>query len=928
MPDPKQKYRNRSLVWNSFRKIDDRSAQCLVCNVKLKFCGSTSNLRKHLRGQHGSASNKLPVTVKTSRYDSDEDLSALAGLAAATSDDYEPEMKHTIINSSAVNKTTMDSRTPVNRSLVWQYFTKSTPDHARCLHCSEEFSYRGGSTSNLHKHIRSKHRDVLISTKVEEAINTSGLLTEMTVELVADASEANGLPDNHLTDDMQVVCDVLMETIVETTAEDRDGNDEADAFDSSTTKKFSGVWRFFSQISKARVRCNLCNGNYSYCNSTSNLRKHLIKIHGQDFQSRQKRSLKDDGPMANDGANHTSSKMEDEDEEDEDDEEKLHDITVSADNEAAAETIASIYVNIDGQMDPLLSNDVKPAATATSAANVADVAPTGTAQIAGRVTLDVCLHRLLTDDLAATVPAANYVCPFLSTVNNTYLADKYQEVTQSISHALQRSDHVVLTVATWSATADPTAIYLAITAHFITRDDWLLHAVLLSCSHLADTAVSDPSNASISASIAQYMRHACAFWRITGKVYAVVSDGCPRDRAANAFGTATSLGWSRLQCLDQRLSECISAALQVNEWEVLRLKIDSIVHLIEQDDAAAVMFAHFQVQRNPGAEPHRLLRLSDNGSSRDGPTDDGDDGGTGDNQRWRRTLAQLQQLCALQEAIDATLELQRHDTRLSIADWMAVRDVRDLMQSFGAALEELRTSATVSTSKAIVLLHGLSAQLAAHRCSVYRTETSKELAQQLQENLRVHMADTECDLLLAVCTFLDPRFGRCGFVRKQAMRICQLHVETLASGVRRLGEERSDEERDDDEPSVNDYSANADAVTGPESMWNWLDVQVGEQRVSQVSPETLAQHEMHFYTGQLALRRRADPLQWWRRRGQVACPRLALVARKYLALPATCATSRRALAAAQRLSQACWGLDQQQLKMVLFLQENMNFYHQ
>lgn len=942
MPGPNKYTRHRSLVWNSFRKIDDRSAQCLVCNVILKFSGSTSNLRKHMRGQHGSASNNKrpskPVKVKKSRYDSDENLSAVAGLASATSDDDDDaaERKRFFVGvkRNAVSKSPPNSRTPMKRSTIWEHFIKSAPGYAQCMHCSEEFSYKGGSTSNLHKHMRAKHSDVLIA-KAEGADDTRGLLTDMTVEVVTNGNEA----DKHLAVDMHVVSNVQMETTVETTTRVRadSDNDDAGAFDCSAQRKISGVWRFFKLISKTRVRCNLCNRHYSYSNSTSNLRKHLIQIHGQHVQqlSRQKRSPKVDNPIADDVANNTDYLSQDEFlEEGEVDEQKLHDITMADDNEPDTEAIASYYVNIDGHLDPLLSSVVKPAAAETGAATAAVVAhaspPTDTAQIAGRATLDVNLHRLLSDDLAANGPAAKYVCPFLSTVTNAYLAAKYQEVTQRISLALQHSDHVALTVATWSEAADPTVIYLAITAHFITRVDWQLHAVLLSCSRLADTAVSDPSNASISASMAQYMRHACAFWRITGKVYAIVSDGCPRDRAANAFGGATALGWSRLQCIDRRLSDCISAALQVNEFEVLRLKIDSIVQLIEQDEQAAIMFAHFQVQRNPNAEPQRLMRHSDDDCGRGGPADDADDndGGTDDSQRWRRTLVRLQQLCALQEAIDATLELQRHDTRLSIADWMAVRDVRDLMQSFGAALEELRNGTAVSTSKVIVLLHGLGAQLAAHRSSVYRTDTSKELAQQLQEMLRVHMADTECDLLLAVCTFLDPRFGRCGFVRKQAMRICQLHVETLASGVRRLGEERPEEEADDDERSVDGGSgADTDAVTGPESMWNWLDVQVDEQRLSEVSPQTLAQHELHFYTGQLALRRQADPLRWWRRRGQVACPRLALVARKYLALPATCATSRRALAAAKRLSQACWGLDSQQLKMVLFLQENMIFYH-
>lgn len=894
VPEKNNKY--RSIVWKSFNRINKEVAKCLICNASIKISGNCSNMRKHLLSQHSSASNKTPirknVKSKKERNDEDEDRSAVAELAGAeaTTEDDETDAE------------TEKKPAPIKRSSVWNHFVKTAPGRVKCSHCSADFSFRDGSTSNLLKHMRARHRSKMLEN-----------------------GASNG------ADEVVTKSTAPIDTTDEVAAEVQPDSDEGDHFKVNLQNRRSNVWQYFKRLNKKTVRCNLCCRHYAYSNSTSNLRKHLKKKHDnlESMKGSGNQTVKEDNTNNEDtAADDTEYYAQDEYLDPVDDEHVAGDDVEMA---ASNEEIVSFFVNIGGQLDPLHSSTTElpaaatatdPAATATDngatavATAAADVAHGFShTHLAGNVSLDNNLQQLLTNDLAASKPSPKYVCPFLSAVTSNHLIAKYQEVTQRISRTLQQTDNVALTVATWSEGNNPTDIYLAITAHFITRTDWRLHAVLLSCSRLADTAVCDPSAASISASIVQLMRHACAFWRITGKVFAIVSDGSPRDRDANAFGTATTLGWSRLQCLDRRLGDCIGAALIVNEFEALRLKIDSITQLFDEDFETRSAFNHFQMQSQPdGAKPQRLMQHDVGDGCSENAGHDDSSTGSGESQLWRRMLSRLQQLCDLREAIDATLELLRHDTRLSTADWMAIRDVRDLLQSFADALEELRSDTTVSTSKVIVLMHGVTAQLAAYRSSAYRTITSKEVANMLQENLRSRMADSECDLLLAVCMFLDPRFGRCGFVRKQAMRICQVHVETLASGVQGL-----DEEEEVDEP-LRDCEAHRD------SRWHWLDAQVKDQRLSLVTPETLAQHELHFYNGQLALRRLADPLQWWCDRGQVACPRLALVARKYLSLPATCANSRRALASAERLTLGGWGLDHDTLKMVLFLQENMSFY--
>ena len=46
----------------------------------------------------------------------------------------------------------------VNQSKVWKHFTRDyNDDKAKCIHCSQNISCKGGSTSGLFRHLKSKH---------------------------------------------------------------------------------------------------------------------------------------------------------------------------------------------------------------------------------------------------------------------------------------------------------------------------------------------------------------------------------------------------------------------------------------------------------------------------------------------------------------------------------------------------------------------------------------------------------------------------------------------------------------------------------------------------------------------------------------------------------------------------------------------------
>lgn len=47
------------------------------------------------------------------------------------------------------------------RSEIWLHFSTISTGHAKCNICGSKYSYKGGSTSNLKKHLQSKHHTFL-----------------------------------------------------------------------------------------------------------------------------------------------------------------------------------------------------------------------------------------------------------------------------------------------------------------------------------------------------------------------------------------------------------------------------------------------------------------------------------------------------------------------------------------------------------------------------------------------------------------------------------------------------------------------------------------------------------------------------------------------------------------------------------------------
>jgi len=59
------------------------------------------------------------------------------------------------------------------RSTIWNHFTKKSSTIAKCSYCGHELSYSGGSTSNLLRHLKTKHITMPLTKQLRNQNNLS-----------------------------------------------------------------------------------------------------------------------------------------------------------------------------------------------------------------------------------------------------------------------------------------------------------------------------------------------------------------------------------------------------------------------------------------------------------------------------------------------------------------------------------------------------------------------------------------------------------------------------------------------------------------------------------------------------------------------------------------------------------------------------------
>ncbi|XP_033971926.1 uncharacterized protein LOC117471193 isoform X2 [Trematomus bernacchii] len=169
------------------------------------------------------------------------------------------------------------------RSLIWRHYDETgSSSTVRCRICSKWQSFEGGSTSNLHRHISTRHPEVssqlradrqhLQSSPASEDTSTQPK-TAVDLDLAADESEkldeagVNSPCDIYLDQDASIVGDIIPVKI------------------GVKRIKRSLIWRYYDETdSSSSARCCICRKLQSFeGGSTGNLHRHISKRHPEVY---------------------------------------------------------------------------------------------------------------------------------------------------------------------------------------------------------------------------------------------------------------------------------------------------------------------------------------------------------------------------------------------------------------------------------------------------------------------------------------------------------------------------------------------------------------------------------------------------------------------------------------------------------------------
>lgn len=187
------------------------------------------------------------------------------------------------------------------------------------------------------------------------------------------------------------------------------------------------------------------------------------------------------------------------------------------------------------------------------------------------------------------------------------------------------------------------------------------------------------------------------------------------------------------------------------------VKVKAIVAYFDRSSAATERFSTMQTSMNPSQIPLKLKM----------------DVAT----RWNSTLHMLERLVRVQEPLEATIGiLQNPVDSLTSSEWNTIKDFCLLLEPFDVATIEMSAENNISISKVIVVVCGIQCSINANR-KKFTSATSLQLSDCLLNNLATRFFRIEENMIMAVPTYLDPRFKRKGFTSDSALAKCREFIQ-------------------------------------------------------------------------------------------------------------------------------------------------------
>uniref|UniRef100_A0A8C4YW19 HAT C-terminal dimerisation domain-containing protein n=1 Tax=Gadus morhua TaxID=8049 RepID=A0A8C4YW19_GADMO len=294
--------------------------------------------------------------------------------------------------------------------------------------------------------------------------------------------------------------------------------------------------------------------------------------------------------------------------------------------------------------------------------------------------------------------------------------------------------------------------------------------------------------------------------------------------------------------------------------------------------------------------------------------------------RWNSSYYMIKRLLEQRWPVTATLSdpevtnAAKHYLDMKPDQWSLLEELQQALEPFEQATVYLSGEAYVTVSVLPPLVKALqkSTQTVFESASVttFQTAAAAEIAS------RWKIEATYNEDGKNVCNFaaaLDPRFRKLKFLSTEDSLKVKLKLQTLALEARRVQVREEPEEDDSDQP---DHSRQKPKTVLDMLLGTDDEEELEDEDPGQDGRDDAVRNELLAYFREKQIPKDKNPLQWWKE-NETKFPALAVVAKSYLAAPATSTPSERLFSAAGSIvSKKRASLTKEHVDMLTFLHSN------
>lgn len=482
-----------------------------------------------------------------------------------------------------------------------------------------------------------------------------------------------------------------------------------------------------------------------------------------------------------------------------------------------------------------------------------------------------------------------YNIPSRAHFSQTVIPALYQKTKAQIENQLAKAAAVALTTDGWTSRA--TQSYLTVMAHFIT-DEWELK------SHVLQTR---PLESHTSEDLAKGMTEAVEVWKLERDNVTIPVTTDNARNIVNAVVGAAGLG-PQIGCFAHVINLASQKAMAVQQISRLLAKIRKIVTFFHRSTTAAHVLKTKQ----------ELLQLPVHKLIQDMPT------------TWNSSYDMIERYIEQQAAVYSAITDKSVKKNVKDIMTLSENDMR-LAENVITVLKPLKTVTTLmcteSSPSASMVLPMKMMILMSMVLSDDDSPAVKDVKTAIKNDLQQRYTAPDLQEYLHKSTALDPRFKSLQHLDATTrLKVYEALTTEIEQAIGPTEPATSMESQTVDlEPSTSPPKEKKSAMT--ELFGGMFMTHHHEPNPKSVAK--IAEEEMKLFTAVDSIPLDADPLKWWKAH-EHEYPHLAMLARRYLAVPGTSVPSERVFSTAGDIVTSSRSvLSTENVDTLIFLKKNL-----